>query len=372
MIDPGLVSPTDRAHLERARLLARNGWGHVHPNPMVGCVLVRDGTVVGEGYHREFGGPHAEVVALEAAREAARDATAYVSLEPCNHHGKTPPCSLALVQAGVRRVVYGAADPGAESAGGGNTLREHGVEVVGPVWTDAEARAENPAFFHNARHDTPFVALKLAVTLDGRISAAPGRRTRITGEEADRAVHRLRTGFDALMVGAGTARTDNPRLTVRLVPPGRTPPRRIVLAPSAELAEDAALLSDATEIPVHVFTGAHAQEAELERLEKAGAHVHPVDGGPGSLALESVLGVCRGLGIRSILCEGGARLGGALLREGMVRRLYLFIAATALGEGGVPAFGPDAGSLPWPTFRPALPPERYGRDTLIVLDRENT
>jgi diaminohydroxyphosphoribosylaminopyrimidine deaminase/5-amino-6-(5-phosphoribosylamino)uracil reductase len=338
---------------------------------MVGCVLVRDGQVVGEGFHEEFGGPHAEVMALEAAREQARGATAYVSLEPCDHHGKTPPCSQALVEAGVARVVYGAADPGQASAGGGATLRDHGVEVVGPVWDDALARAENPVFFHNARHDTPFVALKLATTLDGRIASAPGRRTRITGDDADREVHRLRSGFDALMVGAGTARTDDPRLTVRLAPQGRTAPRRIVLAPSAELAEDAALLKDAASVPVHVFTGAHAQEAELERLEAAGAHVHPVAGDVRGLDLDAVLAVCRDLGIGSVLCEGGARLGASLLRAGLARRLYLFVAPMALGEGGVAAFGPDAPALPWASFRPACPPQAHGRDTLIVLDRED-
>lgn len=365
-----MLSPTDRAHLERARLLARSGWGHVHPNPMVGCVLVRDGRVVAEGYHREFGGPHAEIVALEAAREEAHGATAYVSLEPCDHHGKTPPCSRALVDAGVTRVVYGAADPGPDSGGGGATLRSHGVEVVGPVWDEALARAENPAFFHAARHPTPFVALKLALSLDGRIASAPGRRTRITGEEADREVHRLRSGFDALMVGAGTARADNPRLTVRLAPPGRTPPRRIVLAPSAELAQDAEILADASSVPVHVFTGAQAQEAELERLESAGAHVHPVAGDAGGLDLDAVLDTCGGLGIGSILCEGGARLGASLLRRGLATRLYLFVAPTALGENGVPAFGAEAPALPWTSFRPALAPRTFGRDTLIVLDRE--
>lgn len=363
------LSDADRAHLERARRIAREGWGRVHPNPMVGCVLVRDGDVVAEGFHEAFGGPHAEIVALERALSAAEGATAYVSLEPCNHHGKTPPCTRALVEAGVRRVVFGATDPGARSRGGGDALRAAGVEVVGPVWSPEESRAENPAFMHVARHETPFVALKLAMSLDARIAAAPDTRTRITGDEAEREVHRLRTGFDAVMVGAGTARADDPRLTARLVPAGRRATHRIVLAPDADLPPDAALFKDVQEAPLHVFCRLDASEVSIEHLEEAGAHVHPVDGVGDGLELEAVSGVSWELGIRSILCEGGARLAGALLRERRVHRFYLFVAPVTLGNAGLPGF-PDGDELEWSDFRPALPPESFGRDTLIVLDRE--
>jgi len=167
------LDPQDSAHLEWARRLAHEGWGQVHPNPMVGCVLVRDGRVVGEGYHEVFAGPHAEIVALEQALGSAWGATAYVSLEPCNHEGKTPPCAKALIDAGVNRVVFGASDPGDASSGGAETLSAAGVEVVGPAWSDAFGRAENPEFFHVARHDSPFLALKLAMSLDARIAARP-------------------------------------------------------------------------------------------------------------------------------------------------------------------------------------------------------
>jgi diaminohydroxyphosphoribosylaminopyrimidine deaminase/5-amino-6-(5-phosphoribosylamino)uracil reductase len=338
----------------------------------VGCVLVRDGEVVGEGWHRDFGGPHAEVVALEAALGRAEGATAYVTLEPCDHQGKTPPCTQALLRAGVRRVVFGAADPGAVSGGGARTLSDAGVEVVGPAWEDATAFAENPAFFHTHRHETPYVALKLAMTLDGRIASAPGRRTRITGSEADGFVHGLRSGFDALLVGAGTARADDPRLTVRLAPPGRVPPRRMVLDPAASLSSGAALFAEADAAPVHVFSRRDAPEGDLERLEVAGAHVHPVDGEGSLLDLRAVLGVCRGIGIGSILCEGGARLAASLLRARLASRLYLLVAPRALGEGGLAAFGPRAEDLPWDDFHRVLPPEGWGRDTLIVLDRKET
>lgn len=368
------LTDADLGFLERARAIAHGGWGRVHPNPIVGCVLVKDGVVVGEGCHEEFGGPHAEVAALhDATLRSDREpsgATAYVTLEPCNHHGKTPPCADALIEAGVRRVVFGASDPGAASAGGATTLRKGGVEVVGPAWSDAEGRAENPAFFHAATHSTPYVALKLALTLDGRIAAEPGVRTRITGAEADRHVHRLRTGHDAILVGAGTLRADDPALTVRLAEPGRVPPRRIVLDPSAKMPPDATLLRDAGTVPVHVFTRRNALESDLERLEAAGAHVHPVASGAGGLDLHEVLEVCHDIGIHAILCEGGARLAASLVREGLVQRIYLFVAPFVLGEKGLPAFADDAASLPWDRFSPVLSAERHGRDTLIVLDKD--
>lgn len=366
------LSAADAAHLERARALAASGWGSVHPNPMVGCVLVHDGTVVGEGYHKEFGGPHAEIVALEAALTRAQGSTAFVTLEPCDHQGKTPPCTQALIRAGVRRVVFGAADPGSESGGGAETLRAAGIEVVGPCWSPQASRADNPAFFHAASHRTPYVAVKLAQTLDGRIAAAPGQRTRITGPEADAEVHRLRTGFDALMVGAGTVRADNPRLTVRLASPGRVAPQRIVLDSGATLRTDAAMLQDASDTPVHVFTRSDVREGDLERLEGTGAHVHPVDGTKEGLDLDAVLKVCAGLGIGSILCEGGARLAGSLVGKGVAARLYIFIAPFTLGSAGVPAFPSNPEALGWPSFRPAFPPRLHGRDTLLVLDREDT
>ncbi len=365
---PGLP-PADQVHLERARVLARAGWGHVHPNPMVGCVLVRDGEVVGEGHHREFGGPHAEVVALEAARSRACGATAFVTLEPCDHHGKTPPCTQALIRAGVRRVVFGALDPGPVSGGGAATLRSAGIEVVGPVWDDATARSENPAFFHAARHDSPWVAVKLAQTLDGFIAEVPGQRSRITGPAAEARSHQLRTGFDALLVGAGTQRADDPLLTVRHAPQGRIPPVRMLLDPRAELPAHAAVLRDAGHIPVHVFTRRDAPEADFERLEAAGARVHRVAFDRRGLSLEAVLSVAWGLGIRSVLCEGGARLASELLRDGTARRLYLWIAPFTLSGPGVPAF-PGVGAEVWRRLRPAFAPELHGRDTLLLLDRE--
>lgn len=366
----GSLAAADAIHLERARALGRLGWGRVHPNPLVGCVIVLEGRVVGEGYHQVFGGPHAEIVALEEAGGHAEGATVYVTLEPCNHHGKTPPCTEALVGAGVRRVVFGARDPGEVSGGGAERLRAAGIEVVGPVWSEEEGRAENPMFFHAARHDSPFVALKLAMSLDACLAAAPGRRTRVTGEEAEREVHRLRAGFDAVMVGAGTVRADDPRLTPRLVAAARGPTRRIVLDTEATLAPDAAVFADRERAPLHVFVRDGASRAAVERLEAAGARVHPVRGSDAGLDLAEVLAVSRSLGIRSILCEGGARLAASLLHEGRVGRLYLFVAPVTFGSGGLRAFPADAERLSWSDFTSVLPPERFGRDVLIVLDRK--
>ncbi len=366
---PETDSDADALFLERARALAVRGWGQVHPNPMVGCVLVRDGAVVGQGWHRAFGGPHAEIEALEDAGPRARGATAYVTLEPCDHAGKTPPCSRALLDAGVARVVYGNADPDPRAAGGAETLRAGGVEVAGPAWPEERGRADNAAFFHTARHRTPFVALKLAMTLDARIAESRDRPTRITGPEAEASVHRLRAGFDAILVGAGTARADDPRLTVRHGPAPRVAPRRIVVDPAAGLPSDAALLADVEDAPVHVFTRRDAAESELERLEAAGAHVHPVDPAPEGVSLAGVLDTCWELGMRSLLCEGGARLAASLLAEDRVHRLYLYVAPRTLG-GGVPAFEGDGGALGRGGFRPARPPELVGADLLHVLDRE--
>ena len=369
MSDPQ-ISSQDAMHLERACHLGRKGWGHVHPNPLVGCVIVSGDDTVGEGYHAVFGGPHAEIAALEQAKHRAEGATAYVSLEPCRHQGKTPPCAGALLGAGIKRVVFGARDPGAESGGGAEVLRAGGVEVVGPVWSDRTGRAENPAFFHTSQRETPFVALKLAMSMDGRIAARAGERTRVTGGEAEHESHRLRSGFDAIMVGAGTVRADNPRLTPRLVSQAGEMPRRILLDAAATMPSDAAIFEDCELAPVHIFVAAEVSEAAMERREEAGAHVHPVPESKKGLDLDAVLAVCWDLGIHSILCEGGAQLAGSLLREGLVQRLYLFVAPTTYGSEGVDAFLSDAGGLDWDDFEPVGPPELFGRDTLMVLDRQ--
>jgi len=361
----GTLSSADRLLLERARSLAQRGWGHVHPNPMVGCVIARDGEVVGEGWHQDFGGPHAEVNALLDAGVEAEGATAYVSLEPCNHHGKTPPCAVALAEAGIARVVFGVEDLGEEEGGGADTLRAAGVTVVGPVHGDREGLADDAGFAHRSRTDRPFVAAKLAVSLDGRIAEGPGERTTLTGEAATREVHRLRAGFDAIMVGAETARVDDPMLTVRGVDGPVRSPIRIVLDSTASLPSDAALFDDVETAPVWVFCSETVDEAELERLERAGADVHPVPRGPEGLDLHAVVDRADELGVSSILCEGGGRTVASLLQTDLLDRLYLFIAPRLMGLGGVPAF-PD-GSM-GPDWHRAADPVGLGDDALVIWD----
>ena len=369
--DQAELSREDLAYLDWARKIARRGWGRVHPNPLVGCVLVLNNQIVGEGYHREFGGPHAEIIALEVAKSKADGATAYVSLEPCNHEGKTPPCSQALVQAGVARVIYGVAEPGVKEGGGRDTLARGGIDVIGPVWDSITGRIENPSFFHVQTHGTPYIALKLALSLDGYIGIRGGVRTQITGPEAEREVHRLRTGFDAILIGTETLRVDNPRLTVRMVPHGRRPVRRLVLDARAELPSDAAIFDDVELNPLHIFTQQDASESEITRLESLGAHVHSVPKTNLGLDLESVMGVVQELGVESVLCEGGAKLANSLIRKDLIQRLYLLVAPKTLGPGGILAFGDSGETLKWDNFIPTLAPELHGRDTLIVLDRES-
>lgn len=366
---PATLSAREMEWLERAEALAGEGWGGVHPNPMVGCVIVRDGNVVGQGYHEYFNGPHAEARALEAAGVRAQGGTAYVSLEPCNHHGKTPPCAPALVAAGVTRVVYGARDPGVRSAGGGAYLDSEGVEVVGPVYTPVEARRSNPMFFHNAEERSTYVALKLAVSLDACISSAPGERTTLTGQLAEREVHRLRAGFDAVMVGSTTALIDDPLLTVRGAVEPSVPPTRIVLDTTCRLKPTAALFRDVETAPVLIFTSDDADERSVAALESSGADVMCVGRSENGLDLPAVMESCWARGIMSVLCEGGGKLASALTTARIARRFYMFVAPVVLGEKGVPAF-PDLAPADDPrSWGSVGAPTHFGDDVLTVLDR---
>ncbi|MGH7464924.1 MAG: bifunctional diaminohydroxyphosphoribosylaminopyrimidine deaminase/5-amino-6-(5-phosphoribosylamino)uracil reductase RibD, partial [Longimicrobiales bacterium] len=248
-----MISEDHARHMRRALALARRGWGRVQPNPMVGAVVVHDGQTLGEGFHEEYGGPHAEVIALRQAGEAARGATLYVTLEPCAHHGKTPPCVDAIIAAGISHVVYAAADPNTTARGGSRQLTEAGIELTEGVERDA-ARALNAVFFHIHEEGAPFVALKLAMSLDAGIARAPGVQTSLTGPAAQAAMHGLRSGYDAIMVGIGTVLCDDPLLTVREAPV-RRPPVRIVADTNARLPIDSNLVRTAGAVPVWVLCG---------------------------------------------------------------------------------------------------------------------
>jgi diaminohydroxyphosphoribosylaminopyrimidine deaminase/5-amino-6-(5-phosphoribosylamino)uracil reductase len=351
----------------RALELAMGGWGRVAPNPLVGAVVLRGGDErpVGEGYHGEFGGPHAEVVALHVAGAATRGATLVVSLEPCAHQGKTPPCVEAIVAAGVKRVVAAIRDPDATARGGLERLRAAGVDCAVGVM-EAEAAALNAPFLFTRLHsERPFVALKLATSVDGRIADAAGHSRWVSGEEARGYVHWLRAGFDGIAVGGTTALRDNPTLTVRGAITPRRPPVRIVFDRRAMLNPGVTLVSTAKDVPTWVVASPEAPVPSVTALEQNGVRVFR----PGSLATGVEL--LRREGIQSVLCEGGGALGTRLLADGLVDRLYWIQSPVWLGADAVSAF-PGVPSGPLSQAPRWVPVERraLGVDTLLVLDRE--
>ena len=320
----------DRAFMRRALVLARRGWGRTAPNPMVGAVVVRDGEIVGEGWHAEYGAAHAEVMALEAAGDRARGGTVYVTLEPCAHTGKTPPCADALVRAGVSRVVCAVRDPNPTAAGGAIRLAAAGIEVGFGV-EEADAVELNAAFFHGVTSTRPFVTLKLATSIDGAIADSAGRSRWLTGEAARRYVHHLRAGHDAVAVGAGTALADDPSLTVRAGRRPRVPPARIVFDRRARLPLSSALVRSAKGLRTMVVV-ADATSPPARVLADAGIElVEATD-------LDEALRKIRNLDVRSILVEGGAELAGALLGQALVDRMIIFQAPVVLGGGAQSAF----------------------------------
>lgn len=362
------ASPDDHEWMRRALELAPRGWGRTAPNPMVGCVIVRDGQLVGEGWHREYGGPHAEVEAFRQAGEAARGATAYVTLEPCSHHGKTPPCTEALIATGITRVVFAASDPNSKAAGGADVLRAAGIEVAGGV-EERAARDQNAVFFyaHSAEGDArPFVALKLALSADARIADRDGGSVWITGEEARAETHRLRAGFDAVAVGIGTALADDPQLTVRgsIIP--RIAPARVVFDRALRLPPASTLVRTAAQAPVIAVTSVDAPAERQAALEAAGVRVMRAPDG-----IAEGLQTLRQAGIRSMFVEGGATLAGALLAANAVDRLYLFYAPVFLGPRGLSPFAalespPIAKAPRWRRISAAA----FGADTLVTLARD--
>ncbi len=326
--------------MRRALALAARGWARTRPNPMVGAVVVGEHGVVGEGWHAEYGGPHAEVSALDAAGQHARGATLYVTLEPCNHHGRTPPCTDAVLRAGVARVVIAATDPNPVARGGIERLRAAGIEVTTGVEADA-ARALNAAFFHHHERQTTFTALKLAMSLDGRLSARAGERTAVTGPAAQAAVHALRAGFDAILVGAGTARADDPLLTARGEPEPHTQPLRVVVDTRASLSLESRLVRTARETPVVLYCTDAAPASAVDALVAAGVRVQRVPARAGRVDLRAVLASLYEQDVHALLCEGGGELAAELLALDLVERLHLFVAPRFLGAAGTPAFALD-------------------------------
>jgi diaminohydroxyphosphoribosylaminopyrimidine deaminase/5-amino-6-(5-phosphoribosylamino)uracil reductase len=350
--------------MARALDLAWRGWGRVQPNPLVGAVVLKDGELVGEGWHPEFGDRHAERVALAGAGERARGATMVVTLEPCSHQGKQPPCTDAIIDSGISRVVAALRDPNPVAAGGGERLRAAGLEVELGIQADAAA-AQNAIFLHSLRGTArPFVALKLATTLDGRIADGYGRSRWISGEPARQFVQWLRAGFDAIGVGGRTARVDDPSLTVRGQVHPRVPPKRVVFDRAADLGPQLTLVRTAGDTPTIVVVAPGAETARIKRLEGAGVTVLR------ETSLAEALGALHRQGIGSLLIEGGGQLAGALLAAALVDRYYWLQAPVWLGDNAVPAI---AGLPPRELDRAerwrVVERRAMGEDTLLVLDR---
>jgi diaminohydroxyphosphoribosylaminopyrimidine deaminase/5-amino-6-(5-phosphoribosylamino)uracil reductase len=353
----------DAAFMRHALRLARRGWGWTAPNPMVGAVVVRDGVVVAEGWHAQYGGPHAEAAALVAAAEAnveTRGCTVYVTLEPCNHHGKTPPCSDALIAAGVRRVVIATEDPHKVAAGGAEKLRAHGIDVTIGVEQDA-ARELNAPFLHALTSDRPWLVLKLALSLDGALADHTRRPGWLTGPGARREVHRLRAGSDAVAVGIGTALADDPELTVRDAPAPRVTPLRVVFDRTARLSPTSRLVRSVFEAPV-VLACEDPPPESARALERLGVALLP------SRSLDDAMRTLRrDFGVRSLLVEGGAGLAGALWGADLVDRLITFQAPVVLGRGALSAFGAAPEALATDARRlPIIERRTFGDDLMTV------
>ncbi len=327
----------DEKYIDEAFALAERGRGSTHPNPLVGAVLVREGEVVGRGWHAAPGEPHAEAMALAEAGERARGATLYCTLEPCSHHGKTPPCADALVAAGIARAVIAIGDPNPQVDGQGLLrLRDGGVEtnLGGDRW-EAHAREQNAPFltFHAAGR--PLVTYKAAVTLDGKVAAAGGDARWISCLDSRRAVHELRSRVDAVMVGAGTVRRDDPELTVRLTN-GRDPVR-VVITHNGTLPAGAKVLATARHARTIVVAD-RATDSARRLFETRGAELIEVGEG----GLPATLEALAGRGLLDVLCEGGPTLAGELLAAGLIDRVLLFVAPLIVGRGAPDLFAAPA------------------------------
>jgi diaminohydroxyphosphoribosylaminopyrimidine deaminase/5-amino-6-(5-phosphoribosylamino)uracil reductase len=340
--------PDERdAHFMAVALrLAERGLGQVWPNPAVGCVVVKDGQIVGRGWTQPGGRPHAEFEALKRAGGLALGATAYISLEPCAHYGRTPPCTMALLHAGIRRAVVAATDPDPRVDGRGiDQLRQAGVEVSFGLGKDAAERL-NAGFFLRMRAGRPMITLKLATSLDGRIATRSGASRWITGEEARQRVHHLRATHDAIMIGSGTALADDPELTCRLPGLEDRSPVRIIVDGRLRMAPSSRLARTARQMPTWVITRTDVDAKRRGALERAGVEVlTTATTAEGHIDLGAALATLAARGLTRVLVEGGGELAAALLRTRLVDRLIWFQAPLVIGGDGVPAvaaLGADA------------------------------
>jgi diaminohydroxyphosphoribosylaminopyrimidine deaminase/5-amino-6-(5-phosphoribosylamino)uracil reductase len=319
----------DRAMMQRCLELASRAIGRTAPNPMVGCVIVADGEIVGEGFHPKAGEPHAEVFALRRAAERSRNATLYVNLEPCNHFGRTPPCSQAVVNAGLKRVVVGMVDPNPQVAGKGiATLENAGIQVTVGV-EEAACQMLNEAFVHRILNHRPFGILKYAMTLDGKIAATSGHSSWVTGQMSRRRVHKLRTQCDAIVIGGNTVRKDNPELTTHGLSDWQ--PLRVVMSRSLDLPTTANLWQ--TEIAqTVVFTGLNPNPEIQEKLSQQGVEVVNLETSTPAAVMENLYD----RGLNTVLWECGGNLAAQAIRQSCVQKVWAFVAPKIIGGEHAP------------------------------------
>lgn len=325
----------DEQYMKRALELARNGRGRTSPNPMVGAVIVKDERTIGEGWHEQAGGPHAEINALAAAGDAARGATMYVTLEPCTVHGRTPQCAPALAKAGLKRVVVAMTDPNPQVSGRGITaLKKGGVEVTEGVLKH-EARRLNEIYNKYITTGVPFVMVKVAMSLDAKIAAPGGSARWITGEGSRRMVHELRAEYDAVMTGIGTVLADNPSLTARVEDVAVRQPLRIILDSQGKTPLDALMVTTASDAPTMLVTTNVISLEKMDRLAKAGVEVVIMRAENGRIPLRDLLVELGEREITSIMVEAGAVLTSALIDEFLYDKVTFFVAPKLLGSGAL-------------------------------------
>ena len=327
----------DQDYMRMALALAAKGTGYVSPNPMVGAVVVKDGQVVGQGYHQAVGQAHAEVNALADAGAKAVGATLYVTLEPCNHFGRTPPCTHKIIEVGIQRVVVAMDDPNPDVCGGGNEyLRSQSLTVSSGV-CQAQALRLNEAFVKYSRTKQPFVVLKTAATLDGRIATRTGDARWVTGAKARGMVHQMRHALDAIMVGVGTVLADDPQLTARLEGKAAVDPIRVVLDTQLRMPATARMLQQASKAPTYLVCGPQATPAARKRVTQKGARILEVPVKNGRIDLQALMEALGRMQITSLLIEGGGLVAGAALTAGIVDKIAFFYAPKILGgDDGVP------------------------------------
>ncbi len=335
-------SESDRMWMRRALDLAVRARGRTSPNPMVGAVIVRDNQVAGEGFHVFAGSDHAEVVALDEAGADAAGATLYVNLEPCCHQGRTPPCVTRIIQAGVRRVVAACQDPNPAVNGKGiAALREAGIVVDVGILAEEAARL-NECFFTHIRTGRPFIILKAAASLDGKIATRTGESRWITGEPARRRVHQLRNEVDAVLVGIGTVLRDDPLLTTRLGAADQRDPARVIVDNLARLPLRAKVVNRGSTAPTFVAVSEMAPRSRLEALEREGVQVVVVEGSPKRVSLDRLMDILGKFGFLSLMIEGGAEINASALQEGIVDKALIFLAPILIGGKAAPtAVGGD-------------------------------